>query len=252
MPEDRPEIEMRGVAKLFKTDDLRKFVKRFLYLILFLEIFTFLVFFLCQLEPINIPFSWKNYFLAAMLLPIAVTLLTGVFVTAFDLFLLPEDRAAAAEAPGDQPQDESIEKTPWHKKLGAAIYSVRQMPFLLSLLLLCVVIIAVVHVDRLFLFFSNVSESAIIYGFWGFAVLLSGATLLAVVLLISRYRLEKDRQQQEYQYRQEMAVRMGVVITERNLSVHTKRAEGGTEEGERPLLTHDRPADENAEDGEQN
>lgn len=243
MPEERPDIEMQGVATLFKTAEMRKFVMRYLYLILFLEIFIFLVFFLCQLEPINIAFSWKNFFLAALLMPIAVTFLTGVLVSTFNLFFMS---AGSAASPGvavaaDQAPAAA---TPWHKKLEAAISGVRQMPFLLSLALLCVVIVAIVHLDRLFVFFASVSETAIVYGFWGFAVVLGGATLLAGVLLVSRYRLEKDRQKQEFQYRQEMALRMGVIITGKNLTVRAKAPDPVKGGGGKPLLTHNSRAGE--------
>ncbi|MFY9940661.1 MAG: hypothetical protein WAK57_00680 [Desulfobacterales bacterium] len=240
MPEEQPDIEMQGVATLYKTAELRKFVMRYLYLIVFLEIFIFLVFFLCQLEPINIAFSWRNFFLTALLMPIAVTFLTGVFVTAFNLFFMPAD-APAPEKPrttavaADQAPAMA---TSWHKKLHAAIASVRQLPFLMSLVLLCVAIVGIVHIDRLFAFFTNVSETAIVYGFWGIAIFLGGATLLAGVRLIARYRLEKDRQQQEFQYRQEMALRMGVIITGKNSAVHTKAAAQDNEGNATPLLTH--------------
>jgi hypothetical protein len=246
MPEERPDIEMQGVATLFKTAEMRKFVMRYLYLILFLEIFIFLVFFLCQLEPINIAFSWKNFFLAALLVPIAVTFLTGVFVTAFNLFFMSADAATPQKPYATVVADDRAptSATPWHKKLQAAVSGVRQVPFLLSLVLLCVVIVGIVHIDRLFAFLANVSETAIVYGFWGIAVLLGGATLLAGMLLISRYRLEKDRQQQEFQYRQEMALRMGVIITGKNLAVHAKAVAAGEGGDAKPLLTHDSRAGE--------
>jgi hypothetical protein len=245
MSDERPEIALKGVATLFKTAEMRKFVIRYLYLILSLEVFIFLVFFLCQLHPINIPFSWKNFFMAALITPIAVTFLTGVFVTAFNLFFLSAEAETSAQEPaaGDRP---SPPEAPWHKKLQNVISTVHhQMPFLLSLALLCLVIIAILNIDRFFAFLAGIGETAIVYVFWGAAVLVAGATLLAVVFLISRYRLEKDRQQQEFQYRQEMALRMGVIITGNKLAVHVKAEDQGMGGGEKKLLTHDsRPAEE--------
>jgi hypothetical protein len=62
-----------------------------------------------------------------------------------------------------------------------------------------------------------------------------------MVYLISRYRLEKDRQQQEFQYRQEMALRMGVIITGHHPVVHVKSGDPDRGGGEKKLLTHDGP-----------
>jgi hypothetical protein len=245
MPEERPEIELQGVATLFKTAEMRKFVIRYLYGILSLEVFIFLVFFLCQLHPINIPFSWKNFFMAALIMPIAATFLTGVFVTAFNFFFMSAGTAAptpeaAAENPPHAPE------APWHQKLQTAIGTVHhQMPFLLSLMLLCVVVVAIMHIDRFFAFLAGIGEAAIGYLFWGAAVLLGGATLLAVVFLISRYRLEKDRQQQEFQYRREMALRMGVIITGKKHALHVRAEDPGKGGGGQKLLTHhSRPGEE--------
>ncbi len=241
MPEERPEIELQGVATLFKTAEMRKFVIRYLYLILSLEVFIFLVFFLCQLDPINIPFSWKNFFMAALIMPIAVTVLTGVFVAAFNLFFMSAETANPAEEAAAVGQS-ATPGDPWHKKLQTAIGTIHhQMPFLLSLVLLCVVVIALLHIDRFFVFLTSIGEAAIVYLFWGGVVLLGGATLLAVVYLISRYRLEKDRQQQEFQYRQEMALRMGVIITGHHPVMHVNSGDPDKGGGEKKLLTHDGP-----------
>ena len=245
MPEERPEIKLQGVASLFKAAEMRKFVIRYLYLILSLEVFIFLVFFLCRLHPINIPFSWKNFFMAALLMPIAVTFLTGVFVTAFSLFFMSAEAGTSTQEAAAENQPTAA-AAPWHKKLQNVISTVHhQMPFLLSLVLLGAGVIAIIHIDRIFAFLAGIGEAAMAYVFWSTAVLLGGATLLSVVFLISRYRLEKERQQQEFQYRQEMALRMGVIITGRKLAVHVKAEDPGKGEGEKKLLTHDsRPGEE--------
>jgi hypothetical protein len=216
------DMERHGVAGLFQAAELRRFVKGYLFFILMLEIFIFLVCFLCQLEPINIPFPWKSYFLGALLIPIAVTFLLGVFVTAFNLFLFRGEADAGGEGGADtEPPDGAGARL---RRIGAAIHAIRYMPFLLSLLLLCVAIIAIVHLDTLFRLASRFSESVVVYLFWGFVVLVAGGTILAFVMMVSRYRLEKDRQRQEFRYRREMALRMGVVITEKHLAVRSGRA----------------------------
>jgi len=69
-----------GVATLFDNIELKRFVKFYIGLIFFLC-------FLLQLKPINIPFPWIYYFLSSFLIPIAITFLLGVFVTAFNLFI---------------------------------------------------------------------------------------------------------------------------------------------------------------------
>jgi len=77
----------KGISTLFDASELKKFIKYYISLIFLLEIIIFGSCFLFQLEPVNLPFPWKYYFLASFLVPIGVTFILGIFITAFNLFI---------------------------------------------------------------------------------------------------------------------------------------------------------------------
>ncbi|MCJ7616020.1 MAG: hypothetical protein MUO43_05735, partial [Desulfobacterales bacterium] len=77
----------RGISTLFDKDELKKIIRWYIALIFLLEVIIFCSCFLFQLEPVNLPFPWKYYFLSSFLVPIGVTFLLGIFVTAFNIFV---------------------------------------------------------------------------------------------------------------------------------------------------------------------
>ena len=124
-----------GVATLFNNIELKRFIKFYIGLIFFLEIIIFFLCFLLQLKPINIPFPWKYYFLASFLIPIAITFLLGIFVTAFNLFIFgnpnPQTHSTILT-------ENDYEKNKYLNNFNLLVSYIRQAPFLLGLLLLCV------------------------------------------------------------------------------------------------------------------
>ncbi len=152
------------VATLFDNIELKRFVKFYICLIFFLC-------FLLQLKPINIPFPWKYYFLASFLIPIAITFLLGIFVTAFNLFIFgnpnPQINHTILTENGSG-------KNKHLNNFKLVMSCIRQAPFLLGLLLLCLGTIIFSKLDTFIVLSREIGEKpfSMVLLFWGWFWLL--------------------------------------------------------------------------------
>ena len=199
--------ESIGVATLFDNIELKRFVKFYMGLIFFLEIIIFFLCFLLQLKPINIPFPWKYYFLASFLIPIAITFLLGVFVTAFNLFIFgnpnPQtDRIILTE--------NGSEKNKYLNNFNLFISCIRQAPFLLGLLLLCIGTIIFSKLDTFIVLSREIGGKAIQYGFIVLGVVLAVAIVFGFVWLFIKYKLEKMKCR--YEYKRDVMTKLGLLV----------------------------------------
>lgn len=209
-------VKSRGVASLFEQSELKKFVKSYLTLIFFMEIVIFLFCFMCQLEPIKIPFPWRYYFLASFLFPIALTFLLGIFISAFNTFFFGPPHAWRSD-------DEKNDAPPIPERLGklnASLHFLKNAPFMLSLLLLGVGAILFSHLDGFLSVMAGLGEKAIRFSLIGLGVIAAIGTVFGIIWIIGRYKLEKLRF--EYDYKREVMAQLGVIITENNAIVDAK------------------------------
>lgn len=204
----------KGVAALFNAKELKKFVKAYIFFLLMLEIFIFLVCLICQLEPINIPFPWRNYFLGALLIPIAITFLLGVVATALNLFFFGEDTSSGGSLSAGNRHGNPFKQT---DKFDASLNAIKQVPFLLSLALICIGVILFSQLDKLFTLLARIGEQAVPYLFLGLAVALGIATVFIFAWLILKYKLEKLKCMNDYKLK--MAAQLGVYITDDNTMI---------------------------------
>lgn len=210
------DTKFRGIATLFDHAELKRFVKFYLLLIFILELFILLICFLLQLEPINMPFPWKYYFLASFLIPIGLTFLLGVFVTAFNLFLFGQPERSA----GDTGSEDGVEGASglsgrhYIDKVNLSLSYIRQAPFLLSLLLLIIGVILFSQIDVFLTLLGSIGEKALYYLFILLAVLLFIGTIFIFVWVIIRYKLDKLRYQ--YEYKRDIMAQLGMIVTEDN------------------------------------
>jgi hypothetical protein len=205
------ESKFRGVATLFDHIELKKFFKFYILMIFILELLIFLFCFLCQLEPINIPFPWKYYFLSSFLVPVAITFLMGLFVTAFNVFIFGHSadlEPAGIGGNGDGGKKRTIDK------VNASLHFLRQAPFMLSLLMLGVLVIILSQLDKILTLFGQIGGRAVDYTFIALGVLLAIGTIFGLIWLVMRYKLDKMRAQ--YEYKREIMAQLGMIITDDN------------------------------------
>jgi hypothetical protein len=201
--------QSQGVASLFEKRELKSFFKAYVYILFVLEILIFFISFLCQLEPIHIPFPWRYYLLASFLTPVVITFLLGVIIKSFNLFYFGLDKTA--EAPPASDGTEKKEKSN-SNKLDSSMRFFHQIPFLFTLLLLILGAIFVSQIDHIMAFVGVVGEKALMYGMTILGVLTFIATVVAIFWLVIRFKLEKLRYQ--YEYKRDVMLQLGVLVTE--------------------------------------
>jgi len=197
----------RGVANLFQDTEIKKFIKFYLFFIFILEILIFFFCFLCQLEPINIPFPWKYYFLASFLMPVSITFLLGIFVTAFNIFIYG---SATQRSELDDALDGKPDNPGYLGKINYSLSLIRQAPFLLSLFVLGVGALIFSQIDTFFAMLGAFGEKAIQYILIALAVLFVVATVYGFVWMTMRYKLHKMKYQ--YEYKREIMAQLGMVV----------------------------------------
>ncbi|MGA7146573.1 MAG: hypothetical protein WBY47_18870 [Desulfobacterales bacterium] len=213
--------KIRGLATLFNKAELKRFFKAYIFFIFILEVLIFLFCFLCQLEPINIPFPWETYYVAAFVIPIGVTFLLGVFVTAFNIYIFGDSlRGGKADSEISENEGETNAHAKYMGKFKSSLNIMRQIPFLAGLLFLMVGAIIFPKVNVFFEFLGRAGSTVISHTKMGLLILLGIGTFFGLVWLFMKYRLQKLSMQ--YQYKQDIANRLGLIITDDNRLINTE------------------------------
>jgi hypothetical protein len=208
-------LKSKGIASLFENRELKSFFKAYIYILFVLEILIFFISFLCQLEPILIPFPWRYYLLASFLTPVVITFLLGIIVKSFNLFYFGvAEQSQKPPAFEDAANQETNQEKGASNKLNSSLRFFHQVPFLFTLLLLILVALFVSQLDHIMAFVGVIGEKALVYGLTALGVLIFIGTVLAVFWLVLKFKLEKLRYQ--YEYKREVMAQLGVLVTEDN------------------------------------
>lgn len=201
--------KIRGVASLFDEYEIKDLFRRFVQLLIIVEVLIFLVCWVYQLgidevavtgKPVDIPFPWKIYFLVSFSAPVAVTFLVGIVVVAFNSFLYGQR--------GEPIFKESEDGTA--SKLVKVANFCFQMPFLLTLLLLGVLIGVVYNMEEILTLLGHFGEAAARFLLIGLGSILVAGTIFGVVRMVLNYKLRKKNM--EYEYKREVMERLGIAI----------------------------------------
>ena len=210
-----------GVATLFNKAELKRFFKAYILFIFILEVLIFLFCFLCQLEPINIPFPWEAYYVAAFVIPVGVTFLLGVFVTAFNIYIFGDSlRGGKADSKISQNEGKTSADAKYMGKFKSSLNIMQQIPFLAGLLFLMTGAIFFPKMNVFFEFLGRAGGAVISHTKIGLLILLGIGTFFGLVWLFMKYRLQKLRMQ--YQYKRDIMAQLGLIITDDNRLVNTE------------------------------
>jgi membrane protein implicated in regulation of membrane protease activity len=199
----------RGVATLFETSEIKKYFKNYLILIGFAEAFIFFVSFVSQLGPENIPFPWRSYFFAAFIVPVAITFILGLCIVGFNSYLYG-DSSAQAENVIAFPQDSPSRG--YLYKFQLLLYSIRQIPLLLGLILLGLCAGIIYKIDAILMFIGHAGEKTAQYLLLSLAVLLGVAAVFSLIWLVLNYKLRKKTMEYQYRYRRDVIEHTGMII----------------------------------------
>ncbi|MCD6526141.1 MAG: hypothetical protein J7K75_04010 [Desulfuromonas sp.] len=202
-------VPRKGIAALFGREELKDLFIKYLILIGVIEGFIFFVSFLSQLGPENVPFPWKSYFFAAFIIPLTITFLLGVIVLGFDRYLYghqPSGVVGTGLGVSNSEQQSRVQK------FHAVIYVIRQIPFLMGLLLLVALSGVVYKLDGILAVIGHVGEQTAHYLFIVLAVVLGVGVILGLVWMFMSYNLRKKGMEFQYQYKKDIVEKTGLII----------------------------------------
>ena len=206
---------LRGIAALYDDMERKNIFRKYLYFLGWVELGILLTCWLYQIgdsgqaEPV---FPWRLYFLIAFLAPVAITFLLGTIVAGFNRYFAEPEQAEPVEPEFEA--GENAEKTGKIQQLSRMVALVQKLPFLALLLLLGLQWRFSINWTPLERLVGNVGERSVKIVLIALGVILLLASIFAVILIILNYRLRKKAM--EYQYKAQVAERLGLVILEDN------------------------------------
>lgn len=217
---EHTEEPRKGIASLFDHYEIKDLFKRFVQLLIVVEVLIFLVCWVYQLgideaavtgKPVDIPFPWKIYFLVAFSAPVAVTFLVGIVVVAFNSFLYGHRGEPIFKESG-------VDGT--SGKLARIANFCFQLPFLLTLLLLGVLIGLVYNMSAIMQYLARFGEAAAKVVLVGLGCVLVAGTIFGVVRMVLNYKLRKK--DMEYEYKREVMDRLGIAILDEKTMIDSQ------------------------------
>ncbi len=205
---------LKGIATLFEREELKDLFIKYLILIGVIEGFIFFVSFISQLGPENVPFPWKSFFFAAFIVPLSITFLLGIIILGFDRYLYGHH--PDSDKDDDSHQLSATEQHSRIQKFHAVIYVIRQIPFLLGLLLLVVLAAVGYKLDTIMAVIGHIGEETIFYVSVALAVVLGSALVLGIVWMFMSYNLRKKSMEYQYQYKKNVVEKTGMIILDDN------------------------------------
>ncbi|MBF0117764.1 MAG: hypothetical protein HQK79_02950 [Desulfobacterales bacterium] len=210
----------RGIASLFDQEEIKVFFKNYLIFIGIIELFIFLVSFISQLGPENIPFPWKTYFFASFMVPIAITFLIGVFIVAFNRYIFPDHSKDVPNFESEIGQSKKIQG--YIQKIHTIFNLLQKIPFLISLLLLALFSLTIYKLDAIMFFIGKAGEKAIHYLFIICIIVVCGGIIFLLIWMFMNYNLRKKSMEFRYKYQQEVMKELGYVFLNDNTVVDQK------------------------------
>lgn len=198
---------VHSLAGLYSRDEVKKFLSGYLLTLAVVEGFIFFVCWISYLSGGQLLFPWKAYILASFMTPIAISFLLGMIVFGFNKYLFARDEpalsAASVGVADVQPN-----------RFDEVMRSLRQVPFLVALLLLVLSGGIIYKLDAIVGFMASAGEQAANYLFILLCVVLGVASLVSLVWMVLSYRLRCRRLDLLHKYRMEVMERTGMVMLE--------------------------------------
>ncbi len=207
---DNPKEKLKGIANLFDKAELKSFILNYLIILIVVEGLIFFVSFVVNLSGAEAEFPWRPYIFAAFIAPVAITFMFGVVVLFFNKYLYEYSHTPGTDIAGFGGDLSSP------SKLQMALHITRQVPFLLGLLMLVLASGILYKIDDILIFIGHAGERAAFYLLVALGVLLAVAAVFGMVWMYLSYRLRREKLNHQYQYRRDVAERLGLVILDDN------------------------------------
>ncbi len=201
------EKSVSGVAGLYSRDELKKFLSNYLLMMAVVEGFIFFVCWIGYLSGGQTLFPWKAYVVSSFITPVAITFLLGVIVFGFNKYVFAREVTMAAADP-----EHAAARQP--NRFEEIMLSLRQVPFLVALLLLVLAGGIIYKLDAIVGYVTSAGVQAANYLFMLLAVVLGVSALVILVWMVLSYRLRCRRLDLLHRYRMEVMEKTGMVMLE--------------------------------------
>jgi len=204
-----------GIAALFDDMERKAIFRKYLYFLCWVELGILLTCWLYQIgdggHDGESSFPWRLYFLIAFLSPIAITFIMGTIIVGFNKYFAEAEQAAADNSSGET---DGYAGNGRFRQLTRMVAWVQKLPFLALLLLLGVGVAFLYKLDDILTVIGAIGEKSVHIVLTSLGVVLLLVSVLALVLIILNYRLRRTAM--EYQYKSQVAERLGLVILDDN------------------------------------
>jgi len=206
---------LRGIAALYDDKERKDLFRKYLYLLGWVELAILLTCWLYQIGDSGHDgesvFPWRLYFVIAFLAPVAVTFLLGIAVVGFNKYFAEPEQSVACG-----PESETTGSAAGGKiqQLDRMVAWLRKVPFLGLLLLLAFCVAFLYKLDVIVTIIGSVGEKSVKIVLTSLGVILLLVSIFGLILIVLNYKLRKT--QMEYQFKGQVAERLGLVILDDN------------------------------------
>jgi len=206
---------LHGIAALFDDSERKDLFRKYICFLCWVELGILLTCWLYQIGdsgrdggPV---FSWRLYFLVAFLAPIAITFLVGTVVVGFNKYFAEPESSGEHRFESETAENGGAGRI---QQLSRMVALIQKLPFLALLLLLGVGAAFFYNLGSIIAIVGTIGEKSVKILLTSLVVVLSLASIFALILIILSYRLRKA--EMEYQYKARLAEKFGLVILEDN------------------------------------
>lgn len=203
-----------GIAAILEKTEVKEYFDTLLIIVGGIEFIIFISFFIGSIGPDKGPFAWKQYFFVSFLAPVLLMFILGLIVMAYNYYLYGSQQAAF-----------DLEENPLvgtrMKRFGQSfkfLFSIiQQVPVLAGLFILGVSSVILFKLDVILSVLGHIGEKTAFYLFILLCALMFGVFIFILLWLYWQFRLHKYQIQQQWEYRQKVIEKSGLIILDNNV-----------------------------------
>ena len=215
-----------GIASLLERTEIKDYFNTLLILIGGVEFVIFVAHFIGSIGPDKKPFLWKQYFFISFIAPIVLIFVIGLIVIGFNYYVY-----------GKQESTLFHEKSPFVgtkiKRFGHSfnflLSVIHQVPILVGMIILGLGSVVLYKFDVVIKVLGQVGEKTAFYLLIILCVFVGVGLIYLLFCLYWKFKLHKYQIQQEWEYKQKVIEKSGLIILDNNTVVN----------GEGKLIAHD-------------
>ena len=215
-----------GIASLLERTEIKDYFNTLLILIGGVEFVIFVAHFIGSIGPDKEAFLWKQYFFISFIAPVVLIFVIGLIVVGFNYYVYGSRDATLFN-------EKSAFVGTKIKRFGHSfnfmLSVVHQVPILVGMIILGLGSVVLYKFDVVLQVLGHIGEKTAFYLLIVLCVCVVGALIYLLFCLYWKFKLHKYQIQQQWEYRQKVIEKSGLIILDNNTVVN----------GDGKLITHD-------------